>query len=291
MTESKAPSTNKKRLLIVAILGLAALAVVLADVFLVNSYATFEGTRIYTGRTFPASSTADEDSVYSYQTGSIRISVHEYDRSPAHFFVADVWLKDIEDFRCAFANGVYNGHDQSASVIAEDNAALLAVNSDFNWGLVIRNGVLCSSEAWDTPMLAMYRNGSMKIIYDQLYSDPEQLLSSGVINTWTFGPVLVDGGKNVVDEEGDVLEPRTAIGYYSPGHYCFVVVDGRQSGYSSGMLLSDLGDLMAELGCELAYNFDGGASSQLLVNAEIINRPSTNPARLQKNLIVIAEAD
>ena len=34
--------------------------------------------------------------------------------------------------------------------------------------------------------------------------------------------------------------PRTAIGYFSPGHYCFVVVDGRGLNSSNGLLLDDL---------------------------------------------------
>jgi exopolysaccharide biosynthesis protein len=37
-----------------------------------------------------------------------------------------------------------------------------------------------------------------------------------------------------------VKNPRSAIGYYEPGHYCFIVVDGRQNGYSDGMTLDEL---------------------------------------------------
>lgn len=90
-------------------------------------------------------------------------------------------------------------------------------------------------------------------------------------------------------DEADSYHPRTALGYYSPGHYCFVVVDGRQSGYSSGILLKDLGTLMEQLGCTLAYNFDGGASSQMVVNNALLNRPSVMPPRPHRNMIIVGE--
>lgn len=278
-------------LAIVIALGLLAAAVVAADIVITKAYIQSGTYRIYKGKSFPRKSTADQDSIYSYQTNQVRISVHEYDEYPAHYFVADVWVRDLESFRCAFSNGEFDAYDQSAEIIARDNHSILAVNSDFNWGTVIRNGVLYSEDRWDMPMLVMYRNGEMKIEYDQLYTDPADLLAAGAWNTWTFGPVLVDAGENVVAEEADVLEPRTAIGYYSPGHYCFVVVDGRQKGYSSGILLADLAELMKSLGCSVAYNFDGGASSQLLAGEKYLNHPSLNPARLQKNLIVITEPE
>lgn len=279
----------KKLLLIIIALGVLAAGIVVADICLTKQYEVYNGSRIYTGRLFPRFETDDETSVYSYQSDRIRISVHEYDEYPAHYFAADVWVRDPKDFQCVFSNNRYNSEDQGAITISKDHNALIAINSDFNWGLVIRNGELFSSENWDIPMLMMYRDGKMEINYDQLYSDPEALLRSGVINTWTFGPVLVDNGKNVVNEEADVLAPRTAMGYYSPGHYCFVVVDGRQSGYSSGITLAGLADVMAAMGCRIAYNFDGGASSQMVVEHEYLNNPSLDPPRLHRNMIIIAD--
>lgn len=288
MTERK--RRNKKRAVILCIFGLLALLTVAADVFITASFCRFRDTLIYTGRPFPMFSTADESSVYSYQTGKIRVSVHEYDEYPSHYFVADIRVRDPEDFRSVQSGEKFDSGDRDAVSIAKDNNAVLAVNSDFNWGLVIRNGELMRAENWDLPMLAMYRNGKMEIIYDQLNADPEQLIRSGVRDTWTFGPVLVDEGKCVVTaDESDSYHPRTALGYYSPGHYCLVVVDGRQSGYSSGILLKDLGVLMEQLGCRLAYNFDGGASSQMVADGALINRPSVMPPRLHRNMIVVGE--
>ena len=68
-------------------------------------------------------------------------------------------------------------------------------------------------------------------------------------------------------------QPRTAIGMIAPGHVVFVVVDGRSSGYSRGMTLPELARTMKDLGCEVAYNLDGGGSSALWFNGDVRNRP------------------
>ena len=280
----------KQKNRILWVFGLAALLTVTVDIFITVNFCRFRDTLIYTGRLYPIFSTADERSVFSYQSGKVRVSVHEYDEYPSHYFVADICVRNPKYFRSVFSGDTFDSGDRDAVSIAKDNHAVLAVNSDFNWGLVIRNGEVLRESSWDLPMLAMYRNGKMEIIYDQLNADPEKLLRSGVRDTWTFGPVLVDGGRNVVNEdEADSYHPRTALGYYSPGHYCFVVVDGRQSGYSSGILLKDLGSLMESLGCRLAYNFDGGASSQMVVNNALLNRPSILPPRPHRNMIIVGE--
>ena len=67
--------------------------------------------------------------------------------------------------------------------------------------------------------------------------------------------------------------PRSAIGYYDPGHYCLVSVDGRQGSYSQGMSLSELSQAMIDLGCKDAYNLDGGQSSMLVFQGDIIGKP------------------
>ena len=69
--------------------------------------------------------------------------------------------------------------------------------------------------------------------------------------------------------------PRTAIGMVEPGHYFFVVSDGRTN-ESEGLSLYQLADIMKTLGCTVAYNLDGGGSSTMYFNGEIINYPTTS---------------
>ena len=85
------------------------------------------------------------------------------------------------------------------------------------------------------------------------------------------------------------VNPRTALGYYEPGHYCFVVVDGRQPGYSQGASMETLARLMSSLGCAAAFNLDGGASSAMVFQDKLVNRPSGH--REINDMLIIREPE
>jgi exopolysaccharide biosynthesis protein len=95
-------------------------------------------------------------------------------------------------------------------------------------------------------------------------------------------PLLVRAGRNVVAEQAGIVatfgparHPRTAVGWSAdPPRLFWVVVDGRQAGYSAGMTLDELAALMLRLGAREALNLDGGGSSALVVRGMVRNRPS-----------------
>ena len=82
--------------------------------------------------------------------------------------------------------------------------------------------------------------------------------------------------------------PRTIIGYYEPGHYCFVTVDGRKTGYSNGLTIAESALLMESLGCKLAFNLDGGQTSQFYWNDQVFNKPY-NGGRFTSDIIYIID--
>ena len=112
---------------------------------------------------------------------------------------------------------------------------------------------------------------------------------------------LIPGGSYArsLDENGNAQtdlrtnvgkpNPRCAIGYYEPGHYCFVVVDGRQSDWSWGLTMDDLSLLMHNLGCKVAYNLDGGSTAQLYFEGGIYNRPCHTDREIS-DIVYIAKA-
>lgn len=59
----------------------------------------------------------------------------------------------------------------------------------------------------------------------------------------------------------------------APLHYVFVVSDGRTA-QSAGLSLLQLAQVMQDYGCTVAYNLDGGGSSTMVFNGEIINNPT-----------------
>ena len=97
---------------------------------------------------------------------------------------------------------------------------------------------------------------------------------------FSFGPALVTDGEVSVADGDEVARsmasnPRTAIGQIGPLHYAFVVTDGRTE-ESAGLSLVQLADLMLDIGCETAYNLDGGGSSTMVFQGEVVNNPTTN---------------
>ena len=94
------------------------------------------------------------------------------------------------------------------------------------------------------------------------------------------GTWIVKEGSVVIgdkDEWVGVLtnqDPRTAVGIKDDGTVVFVVVDGRQPGYSKGMTGRELGEFLADYGVVNAAMLDGGASSEMIFNGTIVNKPS-----------------
>ncbi|TPX04197.1 phosphodiester glycosidase family protein, partial [Schumannella luteola] len=83
-------------------------------------------------------------------------------------------------------------------------------------------------------------------------------------------------------------QPRTAVGVIDENHLVFVVVDGRQAGYSAGVTLTDLADIMISLGATTAYNLDGGGSSTMYFGGEVINSPSNGGERGTSDILYVA---
>jgi hypothetical protein len=86
---------------------------------------------------------------------------------------------------------------------------------------------------------------------------------------------LRDGKIQHDDERGSVIRnPRTAIAY-NDQYVFFIVVDGRQPGISVGMTLDELGLFTRDtLGATWAISQDGGGSSTMVVNGQVMNVPS-----------------
>ena len=219
----------------------------------------------------------------SYSDGNINVTLSEYRQNDTTIYVADVTVSSPEYLKTALAEGTYGRNiTQTTSDIAEDAGAVLAVNGDYYGaqenGYVIRNGVLYRDKGESGQEdLVIYSDGSMKVI-DEGEVSAQELLEDGAQQTLSFGPALVEDGSISVSEGEEVgramaSNPRTAIGMIDENHYIFVVSDGR-SDESEGLSLYELAEFMQSKGAETAYNLDGGGSSTMYFNGEIVNNPT-----------------
>ena len=223
------------------------------------------------------SSTSYTSPNISVQITTVRDEEHGLGRFTA--YIADIHVASVHNLQAGFPNGYRTA---GVEVIAQTNHAVLAVNGDYylniHDGLIVRNGALLQDTESTRDLCVLYEDGSMKT-YAPGEISPEELLGRNPYQVWSFGPELLDENgapKEEFNTSSRIVRdnPRTAIGYYEPGHYCLVVVDGRAMGNSSGASLEELASLMADLGCSVAYNLDGGGSSTMVYNNRVFNLPS-----------------
>ena len=228
--------------------------------------------------------TAASDAVItdtSYTDDNISISLTTETLDDTQVYVVDIQVSDVSYLQSAFAEATYgrNITDVTSSIAAENNA-ILASNGDYDGfrdtGYVLRNGSLYRDKSSGADDLVLGSDGTMYIANED-ETTAEDLYNSGALQVWSFGPALVNDGEIVVGENEDVDQatssnPRTAIGMVSPLHYVIVVSDGRTD-ESEGLSLYALAGVLQDNGCTVAYNLDGGGSTTLYFNGEVINNP------------------
>ena len=236
------------------------------------------------GSTSDSSSTLTED--LSYSDDNINITVAEKRVNDTNVYIADVQVSSMKYLRAAFAQNTYGRNiKETTSEMASEHNAILAINGDYygfrDYGYVIRNGVLYRDtyNNDEDEFFVMYEDGNCDIVTADS-TTAQELLDNGVVQAFAFGPGLIKNSQIAVDINTEVDQsmasnPRTAIGMISPLHYVFVVSDGRTS-ESEGLTLYQLAEVLQDLGCTTAYNLDGGGSTTMYFNGEVINNPTTN---------------
>lgn len=266
---------------------------VLLDTFVISrSYAAVSDSRtVSTGETAAlqeASKKESSDPVVtdtSYQDENISIGISEYEWNDTVIYVADVQISSPEYLYSAMAGNTYGRNvTDEVSDIAETADAILAINGDYygarNEGYVLRNGSLYREESSSSSQedLVIESDGSFTIVTEG-ETDAESLYASGARQVYSFGPALIIDGEIAVgtdDEVGKAMasNPRTAICEIEPCHYLFVVSDGR-SDESEGLTLYELTEFLGRFDVKTAYNLDGGGSSTMVFNGQVINNPTT----------------
>ncbi|WP_026393669.1 phosphodiester glycosidase family protein [Acetobacterium malicum] len=216
----------------------------------------------------------------SYADEHIEISIETLQEYDSTIYVADIQISDASYLKTAFANSTYGRNVKAkTSDIAAAQNAIFAINGDYygfrDEGYVLRNGVVYRDSASENEALVIDKTGNFSIV-----SESEVRMTS-LSENWqvlSFGPALVENGTITVDSSSEVGQakesnPRTAIGQISAGHYLVIVSDGRTD-ESEGLSLLELAQEFQERGCTVAYNLDGGGSSTMVFNGEVINNPT-----------------
>ena len=218
----------------------------------------------------------------SYTDENIQITVSTVRYNDTNVYIADVKLSSAAYLKTALANDTFGRN------VTQKTSDYYRANSQ---GYVIKNGVIYRDTARKSTNyddLVIYRDGSFGIINESQVT-AQELLDSGAVNLFAFGPTLVSNGSIVTSQNEEVgramaNNPRTAIGIIDSLHYVLVVSDGRTS-QSQGLSLYELAQVMQQCGCVTAYNLDGGGSSTMYFNGQVINNPTTNGNRISERSV------
>lgn len=227
------------------------------------------------------------EDTYLSQNLSIKITSQRIETCDV--YVADVYIRSLEQLRRYFPDDPWDKRADKMRTLAPKSGAILAITGDnsrlISSGLVFGNGsLLRQSTNSKRDLCVLYKTGEMQV-FTAGNVDHDQLLAQAgdIWQSFLFGPSLLDEGGNAITEFTSAVKPanpRSAIGYYEPGHYVLVQVDGRgtqsaleENRISTGMTLAQLSSLMESLGCKAAYNLDGGQSSMLWWNGDVLSTP------------------
>lgn len=222
----------------------------------------------------------------SYMSPNVSVTVETVEQElDGHFqrwYVADIYVADISCLASYVENDSYESYVTTPALeLAELAGAIVSINGDYcnaqaQSGFFVRNGIAYQQEELPRCDIAvLYTDGSLETYAPGEYT-VEEILERQPWQVWKFGPELLDGAGRPLESFNtssaiEAANPRSALGYYEPGHYCFVVSEGRLRDGGYGLTMAELAQIFSDLGCKSAYNLDGGDSACMVFNGEVCN--------------------
>ena len=144
------------------------------------------------------------------------------------------------------------------------------VGSDIPMGYLIKNGKVLWRDNYNSASLIGFTNDNKLLLIN---ATAEEAIKKGMRDALEFGPFLIVNGKRIDNNDavgGFRRAARVAIAQRKDGIVLFLVTEGN---HSSGPTMGDITDTLLNYGAYNAANLDGGASSQLAINGDLINNP------------------
>ncbi len=146
-------------------------------------------------------------------------------------------------------------------------------NGSTPYGAIIKDGQLIYQHpGGDGGLIGFTKDHKMYLTHD----NPQVAIQNGMWDAVEFGPFLIVNGKvsQIYGDGGWGTADRTVIAQRQDGIVLFLVIEGRQPGYSIGASMKDVQNILLRYKAFNAANLDGGASSTMAVNGKLYNRPS-----------------
>ena len=246
-----------------------------------------------------------EQTADSYHSGNVCIEMSKKtagtEARPIVYYVAEIFVKNISSFRTAVAEE-YKEQNESdiknampALQLSQFAGAIVSINGDsFAWhdDIAVRNGAEWTKNLpVDGDICVLYYDGTMETYAQKAVNSAlvEAIYAKNPYQIWTFGPQLLIDGQVPTNFARSAPNPLSAVGYVEPGHYFFILVDGRQKDYSWGMTHAQLAQVFYDLGCKVAFNLDGGDTAVMTYMGEWRSQPEASSPRDTSDIIYIVE--
>jgi exopolysaccharide biosynthesis protein len=277
------------------------------------------------GSTSAGTSSESASSSSAYASTSVALSKATYTNSSSRavtYYVVDIKLSKATLLKShlatsgsAYGVNVTESFSSHISDCGGSDTVLAAINGDFAYattyrgGYVIRNGNTYRTTAQDTTssqktgrtsgdIFCQFYDGTAKAMVQSSTSidaSASNIDGEHCYNCWCFGPMLVNNGNLNVTSSSEVYQAtgsneRSAIGYFSPYHFCFFTSDvynHNRTSSGNGLSLYEEAKILKNLGCVYAYNLDGGGSSMLYVNGAVANSNSEGTKRSLGDIIYV----
>ncbi len=238
----------------------------------------------------------EENGEWMYLSDRLQIHIKRFvdTQEVLLWFETEIFVKEGEHFMAIENNPDKPGTAlRNPAEIAKMHRVVLGFTDDFYGhrvrrklliGTVIRNGKILSDKTFRKEMnylpnldlLAEFQDGSLKA-YRCTEHTAQELLDMGVINTFCFGPVVLQNGETdqrILDKRYEVRAPRQVLGMIEPGHYLLLTMQGRIKD-SRGIGLIWAAEHLKKRHVVEAVNLDGGNTVALVFRGKMLNRLAT----------------
>lgn len=212
-------------------------------------------------------------------------------------YMAKVKLNSPDAVKLVLSNDKVGDKGETTGQAAKRTGAVLAINAGgfskgkdgllYPMGVTVVDGKVVTFYQTGLSFIGINKSGNLVGGEISSRKDVEAL---DVQYGATFVPTLLkDGEKQKIPSKWkNKKEPRTLIGHFSNGDLLFIVIDGRQKGYSIGLTLEEAQTKLLEWNVRDAYNLDGGGSSAFVYDGKLLNSPSDGTQRkVVTNFVVL----
>ena len=222
----------------------------------------------------------------------------------AVYTFTEVKVAHPSQFRRYFADNTFASPVQYLPTeLAQTVNAVSAMSADFykfrRYGIVVYQRQLCRAEGRWLDTCFVDTKGDLNFVRGGELTEEEDIRryieDNDILFSLSFGPILIEDGKNVTPEDylvGEIKDyyARAAIGQLGECHYLLVTVNHEAlygpSAATTGMVAATL----ERMGVPKAYTLDGGQTASMIVNGELVNSVEFGNQRAVSDIIYFATA-